>query len=482
MRNFILTVVFPLGSLFGELPLSDLSLESAECIAREYNKQLLIAKEGTEQAKERKLQAISMWLPSLHYRGEFFDSSRKELLFDIFDSTQPFTPAHQGYSSILEFAQPLFSSDLIFNLRSKQIEQNVVSYEQASTLNELLLAVRKSYYSVVTLEIALGIERENVRYLSYALEQEQGKLDAGNSTTLEVNQSKVAVANAISRYYSALRDLKSGRNAFVLTLGIDPMLEPQIHLNQQEIPIEKIPELAFKLQEVDHKYRYFNQKIPSTADFLSHIDTIDRAKNLILFSEREASDYLELALRARPDLIKTHLQIDVAEQNLNEKQGHYLPTVKGYARYSYNDQYIGPVPFGQQTYNWCGGVILTWNLFDSFLREHEIKEARSLRQSYRLNYDKTYQRVEVEIRNGLYQLEESIMAYLSSTQAVFLAEQASGQAADKLRFGKIPPLEYRDSVNLLLQSRNQRNKASYDLITSYYQLRYSTGADVEQKF
>ena len=70
------------------------------------------------------------------------------------------------------------------------------------------------------------------------------------------------------------------------------------------------------------------------------------------------------------------------------------------------------------------------------------------------------------------------MAYLSSSQAVLLAEQARGQAAEKLEFGRIAPLEYRDSVNLLLQSRNQRTQASLDLIGAYYQLRYATGADM----
>ena len=465
-------------SLFGDLPLSNLSLNDAEVIAREYNKQLLIAKEGTVQAKERKLQAISLWLPSLHYKGSFTDVEKKELFLNVFDPLTPFTPSHRGYSSILEIAQPVFSSDLLFNLKSKQIEQEAVQYEQATTLNELLLAVRKSYYAVVVLESSLLIERENIDYLSYALTQEQKKLEAGNSTTLEVNQSKVAVANAISLYYSTLKDLKNRRNALVLTLGIDPLLEPQINLSQHQVPLQSIPEIALKMQEIEKKYHYLNSSLPTTNDFLYHIDSIEKARSLILFSEKELLDYLELALDHRPDLRKSKLQIGIAEQNLKEKQGHYLPKVEGYARYSYNDGYPGATPYGSENYNWSGGLVLTWNLFDSLLREHEIKEARSKRQSYRINYDKNYQKIEVEIRNGLYQLEETMMAYLSSSQAVFLAEQARGQAADKLAFGRIAPLEYRDSVNLLLQARNGQNRASFDLIDAYYQLRYSTGLDV----
>lgn len=464
-------------SLWGDLPLTNMSLKDAEAVACEYNKQLLIAREGTDQAKERKLQAVSRWLPSLHYRGEFADIEKKELYFNIFNPLEPFTPSHRGYSSVFEIAQPLFSSDLLFNLKSKQIEAEAVLFEQANTLNELLLAVRQSYYSVVVLETTLFIERENIKYLSYALEQEQGKLESGNSTTLEVNQSKVAVANAISLYYSTLKELKNSRNAFVLTLGIDPLLEPKIQLSERDVPLKSIPEIALKLQETETKYRYMSKTVPTTEDFLNHIDMIENAKTLTLFSEQEVSDYLELALTHRPDLLRTRLQIGVAEQNLKEKQGHYLPQVEGYARYAYNDRYLGPTPFGSQSYYWSGGIVLKWNLFDGLLREHEIREARSIRQSYRINYDKNFQRVEVEIRNGLYQLEEAIMTYLSSTQAVFIAEQARDQAADKLSFGRIPPLEYRDCVNLWLQACNQRNGASFDLIYAYYRLRYATGVD-----
>ncbi len=478
-NSLINTILLTPCLLFGEFSLSNISLKEAENIARECNKELLIAKEGTNQAKQRKRQAVSRWFPSLNYQGQFHMVSKSEEFLNIFNASDPFTSSHRGYRSILQFDQPLFSTDLIFNLKSKKLEEEAFDFERASTLNELLLAVRQSYYSVVAYEISLDIERENIEFLSYALEQEQKKLNAGNATTLEVNQSKVAVANAISLYYSTLKHLKNARNAFILTLGIDPLLEPELALSQTQIPIDSTAEIAIKLQEVETKYDYFDKRIPSTKDFLNHVTSIEKAKKLTLFSEEEVFDYLEFAFSHRPDLRKSQLQIGVANQNLGEKQGKYLPKVEGFARYSYNDAYIGPHPFGSQSYNWSGGVVLKWNLFDGLLREHEIKEARSLKHSYQLNYDKNFQKVEVEIRNGLYELEETIMAYLSSSQAVLLAEQARFQSAEKLEFGRIAPLEYRDSVNLLLQSRNQRTRASLDLIGAYYQLRYATGADVD---
>jgi outer membrane protein TolC len=474
-KKFLL--LFISAPLFADLGLQQLSLSRAEEIALEYNKNLLIAQENTTQANERKEQAISRWLPSIHYRAEFRDIDKKELFFDVFSSHFDFS--HRGYSSILQLSQPILSTDLLFGLKSKEIEAQVYHYKQANTKNELLLAVRDRYYAVFLFEKALQIERENIDYLAYALEQEQGRLDAGSATPFEVNQSKTSVANAISLYYSTLKDLKNARNALILTLGIDPLLEPEMKLDLQTSPIDSIPELSLKLEELNQKYHYRTDTFPTTADYLRHIDTLENARKLTLFSDWEVEEYLEQAFSYRPDLKAKKLQIDVAHQNVNEKLGTYLPKLSGYVRYSYNDIDLGTRPFFQQDYDLSAGVVLTWNLFDSLLREHEVKEARSVRASSKISYDKEWQRIEVEIRNGLYQLEEAMLTYASATQAVYVAEQARTQAQEKLEFGRIAPLEYRDSVNQLAQARNQQNRASFDLLAAYYQLKYATGIDTQ---
>ncbi len=471
-RIFFLLCVAPLCS---EMNLRDLSLQGAEEIALEYNKNFLIAQESTLQANERKLQAVSRFLPAVHYRAEFRDIDKKELFFDVFSSD--FTFSHQGYSSILQLSQPIFSTDLVFGLKSKNLEAQVYSYSQANTKNELLLAVRDRYYAVLLYEKALVIERENIDYLAYALEQEQGRLEAGSSTPFEVNQSKVSVSNAISLYYSTLKDLKNARNALILTLGIDPLLEPEIHLDIDAMPVDSIPELAMKLELLNQKYHYRSDTFPSTADYLLYIDTLENARKLTLFSPSEVDEYLDLALSLRPDLQARKLQVDIANQNVNAKLGTYLPKISGYVRYSYNDIDLGTRPFFQQSYDLSAGVVLSWNIFDSLLREHEVREARSVKSSSKISYDKEWQRIEVEIRNGLYQLEEAMLAYSSATQAVYVAEQARLQAQEKLSFGRIAPLEYRDSVNQLSQARNQQNQASFDLLAAYYQVRYATGVD-----
>ena len=174
LLQFVYFSILLAAPLAADLSLDHLSLIKAEEIALEYNKQFLIAREGTVEAKERKLQAISRYLPSIHYNAEFHQVERPEYFFDVFSPILP--KSSRGYISTLQLDQPLLSTKLIFGLRAKQLEEQSANFEKANTQNELLLAVRDSYYAVILYDQALEIQRVNVGYLSEALLQEQQKL------------------------------------------------------------------------------------------------------------------------------------------------------------------------------------------------------------------------------------------------------------------------------------------------------------------
>jgi outer membrane protein TolC len=475
MKIRLLLCLLPL-SLAAEFDLESLSLETAEQIALECNKEYRIVEESTVQAYERNSQALARWFPSIKYQAEYRQAQRSEIFFNVYEAFFPFS--HRGYRSILEFEQPILSMDLLTNLLASGYEAKAATSQQQNSKNELLRAIRNRYYAVVSAEVSLEILRENVEYLSYALEKEQQQLEAGASTPFEVNQSKTAVASAISEYYNALRALKTARHALVLTLGIDPMLEPKIKLSQPRIPLLSVPEIALKMQQALEKFDYPSLWFPSTREFTHRIEKIDQARSLVLYSEEEAAQYMQQALESRPNLVRRKQMIQVADQSLLAKKGKYLPEIEAYARYSYNDANLGVDSFLNQDYFWTCGFVLTWQLFDGTAREHAIREARSQKNAAHIAYDDELNRIEIEIRDGLYQVEDALFAYLAANEAVQLAEQARFQAQEKLEFGRISALQYRDVVNQLALSRNLRNEASFNLISAYYDLRFATGVDV----
>jgi outer membrane protein TolC len=214
---------------------------------------------------------------------------------------------------------------------------------------------------------------------------------------------------------------------------------------------------------------------------LANIDNLDKSRRLILFTEAELEKYIERAIQKRPDLKQQKTEIAIADQRISKNKGRYYPEISGFVDYAYNAAEPGDRSFFKQPYSIQGGIKLTWTLFDSLLRENKIKEAKSYKCARKLEYEYVLNSIELDIRDILFKMEESLFSYLSANEAVLLAEQAMQQAKDKLKFGKIPPLNYRDSANLLSQAKNQLNKASFSLLIAYYQLRYATGEDVKQQ-
>lgn len=461
-----------------DFAIDSLTLEKAEKIALKHNKKMRIAKEQTLGSNERKGQAISRFFPKIGYRAEVRDIEKKELFYNVFSNSN-FPLNHQGYSSVFELSQPIFSTDLIFGLKSSFLESKAFLLQQTQTKIALLKEVRTRFYHVVFFENSLKIQRENIQYLAYALEQEQGRLNAGSATPFEVNESKAALSNAISQYYATLKNLKFARNTLIIALGIEPCLEAKMQLFPPKIPLKTIPLLQEKLLELEEKYRYSSRSIPSTKEYLDQILLLEDVKELTLFSSKDVEKYLESAFRLRPDLLAQKIDVGISQENVREKIGSYFPKISSYARYSYNDIDLGPKPFFEQDYHWSVGLVLSWNLFDSMLREHEVREAKALKSSTKISYEFLREKIEVEIRNGLYDLEEALLVYASSSQAVFVALQAAMQAKEKLEFGRIAPLEYRDAVNRLFEAQNRENLSIFTLLAAYFEIRYATGIDTK---
>ncbi len=475
---FILFLIKP--RVYSYIDIRNLTLDDAEKIALHENKPYLITIEDIYQADQRRLQAYSKWLPQINYHSHLAHTFSPSIVTEI---DPPNLPPNSFYKkdfwiNKFELTQNLFSTDIYFDVQTKTLEQKGSVAQSNSNKNDLLLGVRNYYYSTVFNKAALQIQRENVSYLSDALKIEEGRFEFGNSTSLEVNQSKVAVSNSISQYYNALKNLKNSRNALINSLGVNPFLEETLEVTDNQIPILNVDLLKEKLDSVKRKYRYPYDAFPISFDYAQDIKNLEDAKNLTLFSEENLEEYIDFAIRNRPDLHLKKILIDIAEEEVKKNRGKYFPKVSGFVDYQKNAADPGARIFSKDSFSWATGIRISWDLFDGLLRERKIKESLSKRSSSNLSYKYTLDNVEIEIRNILYQIEDAIYAHIFATEGVLLSEQAMIQAREKLQFGKITPLDYRDATNQLAKAKDLQNNASYQLIMSYYKLRYDTGIDI----
>jgi len=443
-------------------PLS-LSLEDAERIALGENQPYLISQEEVYQADQQRLGAYSKWMPQISYNSFFAHTFEPTLVENI--NTGTFFYKKNLVMNRFEMNQTIFSSDLLYNIKKKTLEKKSTEERGRGKKNDLLLNVRGAYFSALLFEKAVQIQKENVNYLKSALEVETGKYQAGNATLLETNQSKVAVSNAISQYYNTLKQLKVSKNALVKALGIDPHLGGDIQITEDDFPIYEKPLLSNKLNQISLK-NVSAQNIE-----------FGEEKELSLFSDAQLDDFISQAIKEKPDLQSYKTNVNIAEKTVSESYGKYLPEVTAFVDYQKNAGEPSSRLFSKDPFSWAAGIKISWDIFDGLLRERKIKEAVSKRSSSKLRYKYALNQVEIEVRDVLSGIEDALYSYVFASESVKVAEMAAKQAREKLSFGKIPPLDYRDAVNQLAQAKNLKNRSSFQVIMAYYQLRYDIGID-----
>lgn len=451
----------------------NLSLKDAEKIALSENPLYLISKEKVFQSEQKKLQAYANICPKIRYESFLAHTFEPSLVEQVSTGTLFFKK--NLVMNKFELTQPIFSTDLYFDLTLKKQQKSLAEEQKNREKNALLFKVRKNYYGAILHQLKVEIEKDNVRYLQEALSIQKKRYESLSAPYLSVTQSAVATSNAVAIYYKALKSLKISRNALVESLGIDPSEEEEIDLKEKDIPIKSIAILQKKMDQAKKTF------VPTDFSYLGKIRSSSLKQTLTLFTEKELENYLAIALSTLPELKIHKWEIAIRESELKERYGEYAPVITSFFDCQKNAGDPASRVFSQDDFSFAVGIKISWNLFDSFGRERKIKEASSKKISSKLRYRHSLQKTETMLRDLLYQIEDAIFSYLHAKNGVFYAKLSLDQAREKLLVGKIRPLDYRDAVNELSQAKNLQNEASFQLIVSYYELVYLLGTSVNDE-
>lgn len=434
------------SSLFADI--SHLSLNEALQIAMQGNKEILIAESEVDVYRARHLQAISAWLPSIN-----FSSMRAKM-------QDPIRFIHGKRTTIqnnqFHLSQPVFSSDLIFGLRSAKYYWQSMKADQTMAINDTCYQVRSLYYAVVLKEISLAVQEEIVNYLKGALCDEQIKFEVGRTIDFEVNQIKVALNSAISNYHALMKTRNDAYADLILALGVDPKMGREIHVSETELPFP--PELQPKLQLLQQKTQDLTLITPE----------------LSLYSQEEIEKLVFMARQKRPEIKKTEILVEAAREEVRSKKAKYLPTVSAFVDYGYFPPTRGF--YFRQENNFVGGFLLNWDIFDSFKREFHIFEASAASKVAGLVRDLQLDKTEIHIRSLVTQIEEALFSYSTAHAGMLLACQAMSDSKVRLSSGTITPLQFREATRSYAESHRQSDEALYVLLHAYFKLQHDTGS------
>ncbi|MFN4175211.1 MAG: TolC family protein, partial [Parachlamydiaceae bacterium] len=301
-----------------------ITLEDAERIALEENKELNALIELSNASFERAQEIVSRYMPQATFQGAYYKSEEKIALLP------GFPPQDNFWTTGFQFSQLILSKKLYHEIKSGKFDYEAMKYEVENFKNDLLYQVRVAYWEAVLNKEDIRIQEENIKLLQESLAQEEMKEAAGKSAIYQVTQSKVAVANSRSSYFTAQRDYRRSLNNLKQTLGIDPNSEIEV------------ADDTIKLGPLEN---YFIQ---------------------------DPCYWQKEAYENNPNLKRQAYEVYSHNELKKSHQGEYLPEISTLA--SYQQQFIPATKFTNQNYTWVGGFYLYWNLFDGFGRESRIRQ------------------------------------------------------------------------------------------------------------
>lgn len=447
-----------------------LSLEEAEKIALAQNQEVQEVNNLVEKARYGYLVSVSDWLPKL------------DLISQAFQTQHNMTGASNNKSSFLTqvlLTQTLFSANKLYNIKISNLIYQELQWIRQGIINDILYDVRKGYYEIVLDRNRIETAATHVEVLKALALQMEERLGIGTVTTFDVNQLQVAVSNALATYYQTVKKMKIDLDAFSKTLGYIPG-SVKIDIQEASIPLEEIPYLNEKLQGQEEiflktpisKGLFFPPTNPQEqVEWISH-----------LFSYEEIKNWEQRAIKYRPDLLQAENQWKTALKEVSKARGEYLPKVELQASYGGQPTPFDEFPrssFANQDFEWGVGVVLKWNIFDSFKRERKISAARSEAMAEKSNLNSMTQEALKDVRNQIFSIENAMATNVSSASTLRLAEQALAQTGEKLEIGYISIFDYQIAVNNYIEAMNLFFTSQFEVIDSYYQLRHATGVDVK---
>lgn len=441
-----------------------LTLQEAEQMALANNPEVKAAEDLLEMARQGRMEAISKWLPQLSVVSQGYRTQKPLTALKL---TQP-----TAFMTQLSLTQALFAPEMWHQVRFSGLMIEQFSKLLEAARNDILFQTRALYYLIALDYKKLKTAQENIDLLQFLADRMEKKLRIGESTPYHVNQARVAMVNVTDAYYHVEKELKNHQDQMVQLLGFLPS-ETMFELSDTELDVEQYPEIQEKIalaQEV------FEEGTIVRSTF------VDLEKKVMgkLFSPGEFTKWGVIANDFRPDLQLHRTYVKLAKENVRIKKSEYWPTLSFLGNYggAPTPYFFQPTTqFSNQSFQWGVGLALNWTIFDGTGRSRRVKKAQAEVRAVTQKMKKSSQIAEIEVRDQLYKMEESLAKYLSSSSNYTLAKETLEQAKSQLEIGYVTIYDYLISVDGLIRAKTGFDEGKYGLLNAYFGLLHASGKE-----
>lgn len=414
MKKIFLIPIFFSAAIF--LNAKEITFEEGLQLLYQNNTQLKTLQSKLIQAKYKKFETFSSWLPKLQLQAQFTQFSEPQIKLPpqasgLFGSAFPPTLiSDKLYSTGFTVSQLLFSSGKVFSAyKISSLNYESAKYEYEKTKQDLEIQYKETFLKTLLAKKVLEVAQKAVEISSENYKVSTEMYKEGRVSYLDFSSAKI-------NYYNSQTNLLKMKNNY------DIAKEGLKNLLCVDFEVEPVGELEGLYKEYE-----FNLE-----ELKNNIQNMYEVKIL-------------------------NLQRKILVNNLHLTRAEVLPVVSLAGNYSWTiDDYKKPTDQWDDRYNWV--VVLNWPIFSSGATFSRYKQNKESLKQIELTRQSLVDGLELQLKS-LYS------TYLQLKESLNISKQTLELAEENYNVAKSYYLEGRSSYLELLQAELNLSNARI----AYYQ-------------
>jgi len=406
-----------------------LTLEKAIAMAKENNRDVLIAEQDRYKADAQITEARSAAFPQISLGGQYTRNVMIPVMFlppgsiiNPTSSTQVFEiGSSNSYIGGVQLYQTLYSRKVGVALDIARTYHEYSEQAYLATTEDVVLNVKKAFFGILLAEKLLEANRQGLDVVRANFENVQSQYRHGAAAEFDQLRAEVQLANTEPLVVSAENDLILAQYALKNLLGI-PL----------ESPLRIEGDFSFS---------------PVSAEDLAQ--------------------WRQNSIAANPSIAELALQESILDMNISVERANYFPTLSLVGSYQWQSQDNG---FRFKNYLWANtlavGVQLSVTLFDGLRTNARIDQASFEKEEVHFARLKAEEGLRIQIQSAELKMTEAQKRIEGQEKNIAQAEKAVHIAQTRFKSGVGTQLELLDTQVAMTRAQTNYAMAIYDFLVA----------------